>query len=765
MPNYESLLNERQLEAVTTHSQFVRIVAGAGSGKTRVLTYRISYLISDMKVDPSRILAIAFTNKVANEMKQRASKLVFDILGRMPILSISTFHSFCARFLREEHKAFSYPPGFTIFDEDDQKQLFGNVASELGYKKKDPFTKEASRYVNSQKTRGIYPENINISKESFKDEKKFVEFYLMYEQAKAACNALDFDDLLLYTIRILENRPDIRAKWAGRFDHILVDEFQDTNDVQFRLMRLLTKPDTSVYVVGDPDQTIYTWRGANQSLILNFDKTYPGAKTIILNENYRSTKKILAAANKLIAYNKKRVAKDLYTNGLDGEDIVTNCQPKSEDEAAWVAKRIYDIANQNKDANGEPNYRNIAILYRSSYMTRSFEMALKNRRIPYRIYGGLRFYERMEVKDMLAYFTLLVNPLDNIAFERVINVPSRGIGASSIDRIRQNSKANNLCEYEYLKQVTKGNLESALPSRVINAAKEFIGILEETKNDLRENVEIYSSTLRKMAERLGYFDYITEEEDPEEDRVSNVNALFDDITNYISDNPDSTFEEYLQNVALLSGQDDINDGNYVSLMTIHVAKGLEFDYVFLICFNQGSFPSQRSMDESGKDGEEEERRLAYVAFTRAKKKLFVSCNSGYSFATDSSATPSMFFKEAGLSLPVGEGYYSRPSWKPSFAYGKKNDDSFFNDGKAFDPFEDERKAPNKPHETYTKPLTNGITDWMVGDRVHHEKFGEGDVVGVPDKNIIVVNFDTCGKKTLLSTHPMITRIHRKGGVA
>lgn len=762
MPRYENLLNDRQLAAVKTTSQFVRIIAGAGSGKTRVLTYRISYLISDMGVDPSKILAIAFTNKVATEMKQRASKLVSEMLGRQPYLSISTFHSFCARFLREEHRAFGYPIGFTIFDEDDKKQLIGNIAVELGYKKKDPFVKEATRFIDREKNKGRYPEDIDGNSLYSAEDKKFLEFYLSYEKAKESCVALDFDDLLLYTNRILKNDAAIRAKWAHRFDHILVDEFQDTNDVQFELMRLLTRPDTCVYVVGDPDQTIYTWRGANQSIILNFDKTYPGADTIILNENYRSTKNILAAANKLIAFNKKRVAKDLFTNGPDGDKIVTERQPKGEDEASWVAKKIKDIADGQRLENGDPDYRNIAILYRSSYMTRPFEMALKNRAIPYRIFGGLRFYERMEVKDMLAYFTLLTNPLDNIAFERIINVPTRGIGLASLDRIRQSAKEMAMSEYNYLLAVVEGKIESDLPTRVINSAKSFYDILEGTKKELQENLEVYSSVLEKMAKDLGYFEFISQEEDAEEDRASNVHALFDDINNFVSQNPDSTFEEYLQNVSLLSGQDDINDGNYVSLMTIHVAKGLEFDYVFLISFNDGAFPSLRSLEESGKDGEEEERRLAYVAFTRAKKKLFVSCNSGYSFATDSSAQPSRFFKEAGLVLPPTDGYYGS-SWKPHFAEKKR---SFFDDGPSFSRFEDQPHSKKREEPVFeAKPRTNGITDWEVGDRVHHEKFGDGSVVGVPDKSLIVVHFDIAGRKTLLASHPMISRICRKGGQA
>lgn len=776
MPNYESLLNQRQYEAVTTSAKYVRVIAGAGSGKTRVLTYRIAYLISDRHVDPSRILAITFTNKAAQEMKERATKLVEGILGRKPILSLSTFHSFCARLLREEHAAFDYPAGFSIFDEDDKKRLLNSVATELDIKKKDPLYKAAIGYIDYKKGQGIYPEDISITKESFSSEKKCLEFYLLYETRKNACKALDFDDLLFYAVRVLANNPYIQEKWSNRFDHILVDEFQDTNDVQFRLMKLLTRPDTSVYVVGDPDQTIYTWRGANQGIILDFEKNYPGAVTVVLNENYRSTKNILKAANTLIAHNRKRVPKDLYSNGADGELVQVDVEPRADDEARWVARKIVEIGKQNLKEDGKPDYRKIAVLYRSSYMTRSLEMALKNSGIAYRIFGGLRFYERIEVKDLLAYFTLLVNPLDNVAFERIINTPKRGLGSKALDWVIYNAKVSGLSEYNFLKEVIEKEQDCPFSPRSVAALHKFYEVMERTKEEIAEGSEVYSSVLKRMAEDLGYYEYLTENEEPEENRVENVNALFDDVGRYVADNPDSTFEEYLQNVSLLSSQDDINDGNYVTLMTIHVAKGLEFDYVFVISMNDGAFPSHRSIEENGKEGEEEERRLAYVAFTRARKALFISSNNDYSYVTDSHATPSPFIAEAGLRVPKGGGYYgsqrngfwekggarsigpSRGAWKPDFA--KKGDE--FGDGPSYDPFD---KLKKKEEKIEDKPVSNGIQDWQVGDRAHHEKFGDGTVINVINGTIVVVDFDSVGKKTLVATHPMLSRLFRKGGEA
>ncbi|MCQ2772428.1 MAG: UvrD-helicase domain-containing protein, partial [Bacilli bacterium] len=416
--DYKSLLNERQYEAVSTSSQYVRIVAGAGSGKTRVLTYRIAYLISEMNVYPNEILAITFTNKAAGEMADRAAKLVDEILGYTPRLNISTFHAFCSRFLRIEAGAIGFPTSFTIYDEDDRNKLLKNIGVEMGFKKGDSFIKEASQYIGRNKTKGLYPEDITIKFEKFPNEKKCLEFYRLYEQRKNSMLAMDFDDLMLRTIQILDNFPDIREKWRSRYDHILVDEFQDTNDVQYKLMKLLMRADTCLYVVGDPDQTIYTWRGANQDIMLGLERNHENVETIVLNENYRSTKKILDAANHLIAHNKKRIPKDLFTNAAEGEYIQATSQPKPEDEANWVASKISQISREHRNEKGEPIFNNIVVLYRSSYLTRPFESAFKDRQIPYKIYGGLRFYERMEVKDLLAYFNLMLNPKDNIAFER-----------------------------------------------------------------------------------------------------------------------------------------------------------------------------------------------------------------------------------------------------------------------------------------------------------------------------------------------------------
>ena len=768
--DYAALLNPTQLEAVTTEDQYVRIVAGAGSGKTRVLTYRIAYLMEALHVDPHGILAVTFTNKAAQEMKER----VVQIIGEPArFLSVSTFHSFCARFLRTEAHHINFPASFTIFDEDDQEKLVKDIVVESGRKKTDPILKAALHYIDSKKTQGLYPEDINITHETFQDEKECLVIFTKYEQRKQAMLAMDFDDLILVTLQILEAFPEVRLKYQRRYTHILIDEYQDTNDVQYRLIKLLVSPSASLCVVGDPDQTIYTWRGANQGIILDFPRTFRPCHDIILARNYRSTKTILDTANRLIAHNTKRVPKDLFTEEEEGEQIVARRFESAEDEAHFVIEQIIDLAAKNWPI----DYTKIAVLYRSSYLTRPFEAEFAAKGIPYRIFGGLRFYQRKEVKDVLAYFRLLLNPLDDVSFERIVNVPRRGIGDTSIKIIKEEASAAEMSLFNYCASIEK-HPETALPKRVIGALMMLTTKMELVKQDLKDNLEAYSEVLRKFITDIGYYQFIAEDQGIDEDRAGNVNALFDDITHYIKQNPESTFDEYLQNLALLTAQDDMNGGNYVSLMTVHVAKGLEFENVFLIGLNEGAFPSYRSQIEKGDDGLEEERRLAYVAITRAKKRLFLTCNSGYSYTTDSHASPSPFFEEAGVKFPAE----NRPSNKQFYGYGAssgyggnrnkksgwrtvgfedhKKSNSFFSDGDAIDPFEPAEEKPAAPVIT-----DNGIRDWRIGDLVSHEKFGNGKVVEIIDSSIIVVLFENGSKKTLLSSHPMIKRLPKPGAEA
>ncbi len=734
--NYEKELNEKQFEAVTISYRNVRIIAGAGSGKTRVLTYRIAYLISEMDVKPWKILAITFTNKVANEMKNRVIKMIPEAEKD---LTIKTFHSFAAMFLRKEIPLIGFPSSFTILDEEDQTKLIKDIVVELGFRRGDKLVGKALSYIGSQKLHERYPDDIKIVKEAFEDEKLCLQIYTRYEEEKAKQLSLDFDDLLLKTIYILENFVETRIKWQERIDHILVDEFQDTNDIEYKLIKLLSRPATCHYVVGDPDQTIYTWRGANQDIILNLQKDFLDMETIILNRNYRSTEKILESANKLIAHNKLRVKKDLYTENESGKPIVVHRSPSSRSEADYVVREINRLVQ-----NEGYSYKDIAILYRSNYITMEFETSLVRERIPYRIFGGQKFYQRKEIKDVLAYFHLITNVKDDISFERIINVPRRGIGDTTVNIIKEEAESAHMSMYEYIRGLDIEQTFTRIPKKALNSLKLMITVIEKARDDIAKQEEVFSKILEEMIWSFGYTEYLMKEEDGE-DRIDNVKQLFQDIRHYLQTNPDSTFDEYLQNIALISAQDELIDGEYVTLMTVHTAKGLEYPVVFVVRFNAGVFPHVRSFVESGFKGLEEERRLAYVAMTRAKKLLYLTFAGDYSYVLGGNLLPSQFLKESGNEI-VNE----KPEYNP-FKSNKRQTSFHFDDG------------PNTPF-SLDEPIrqdfsqeVNDVEEWRVGDIVIHTKLGEGTVIELEGDGIIKVNFKEHGIKSILGNHPAVSK--------
>ncbi len=729
--DYRTLLNEQQYKAVSTDSQYVRVVAGAGSGKTRTLTYRISYLIGEKGFRPSSILAITFTNKAASEMKQRAISLVPQA---KTTLSISTFHSFCARFLRQEIDLLGFSNDFQIIDDEDQLQMIKDIAVANGFKKKDPIVKYALNFISHQKCIGNYPEDVSLNSHCLEEDKTSLKFYSIYEDQKDLMGKLDFDDLLLKTIQVLSSSKSTRDKWRSKYSNILIDEFQDTNDIQFKLVKLLMGEHTNLYVVGDPDQTIYTWRGANQNIILQFESTFKNAETIILNENYRSTQNILNAANKLISFNKKRVPKDLFTSNIKGDKVEFVSSISREAEARNVAHKIEIYSRL------DPNfsYKDVAILYRAAYLTLPIEKEFMQRRLPYVIYGGIKFFQRKEIKDILAYFNLIYNKKDDLSFKRIINVPKRDIGEKTISVLEAEKQQAGLSFFEYIERIKEFDTE--LRTKNILALTNLINAIKDVKNKLNDNLEAYPSVLQKFIEDIGYYDYLKNDEDGE-DRIDNVQTLFDDILTYVKNNPDSTFQSYLENAMLQTSQDEIKDGDFISLMTVHVAKGLEFKYVFVIGLNQGVFPSDRTTIESGEDGLEEERRLCYVAFTRAKQKLHVSCNRSYSYVLGCEGIQSQFVKESGIST------LERP-------YVNSNQSIFNNFSSTIKPAS---KQTSKQEAVTKSQQTNGITDWKVGDLVNHEKFGKGVVIEVVDQTIVKINFDKEGVKSILSSHRMLTR--------
>lgn len=723
-------LNDKQQEAVCADDQYLRIIAGAGSGKTRVLTYRISYLIQEKGVQPYNILAITFTNKVAAEMKTRTMDLIpeYDISS----LTISTFHSFCARFLRREIELLDITRNFLIFDDEDQTTLIKNIGKDFGYKKSDEINSSALKFIEKKKTLGLLPSDINTSNLK-PNEKIFYNYFLEYEKRKSQCKALDFDDLLIYTIKILKAFPDVKERYNRRFHHILVDEFQDTNDVQYELLTLLMGPSTYLYVVGDPDQTIYTWRGANQSIILDLPKKYRSIRTIIMNQNYRSTKEILKCANQLIGKNLERVKKDLFTT-KDGEEPKIVSLDTSDSEASFVANQIQKMKNADKAF----NFSDVAILYRSSYLSLKFENALTRLNIPYKVYGGIKFYSRKEIKDCLAYFRLLVNEDDDVSFERIINVPRRKIGETSINIISTEAKEHNLSMIKYLKNLHL--YETKLKGNIMNSLLPLFEKMDEVRKTLELNYEAYSEVLDKFLTDIGYKDYL-EKDDETKDKLENISALIDDVRSYNKNNPESSFLDYIQNVTLLTSQDEISNKDAVSLMTVHTAKGLEFPVVFVIGFNEGVFPNMRAVMERTNSGLEEERRLAYVAFTRAKNKLFITLNKDYSFILKSQNIPSQFIKEAGFTTSSFKISYGDANGRQIYQYNFNTNSSNVSE-----------KSLNNYVDLSAK---NGIT-WHVGDVAIHKVFGEGRVKEV-EGDIISIDFIDFGLKKMLGSHPSLTK--------
>jgi DNA helicase-2/ATP-dependent DNA helicase PcrA len=732
-------LNDKQLEAVTTNDKYVRIIAGAGSGKTRVLTYRIAYLISEMHVDPYNILAITFTNKVANEMKSRMSSLVEGV--NLNDLRISTFHARCAYFLRHEIKVFDFPSSFMILDDSDQERLVKNIGAVFGYRKSDEKVDRALNFIRFNKMEGKLPSDLVKDKLSPQDKDSY-DFFVEYEKKKNEMFELDFDDLIIYAVRILDSFEEIRDKYSSRYRFILVDEFQDTDDQQYQLLKMLCGSDTSLMVVGDPDQTIYTWRGANQRIIMKIDEDFSPMKTIILNQNYRSTASILNASNQLIAKNKERIPKDLFTIEGNGEPIVFSCYNDGVTEANGIASTILSMKKKDPSV----NFSDFAILYRSSYLSLPVEKAMTANKISYAVYGGTRFYERKEVKDCIAYFRLIVNPLDDISFQRIVNVPSRKIGEVSQNALISEAREAGLSIENYIREIHRH--DTSLTSRVINPLNDLFEKMDKARNRLSLNFEATSAVLQDFLEEIGYFHFMTED-DEMRDKVDNVKTLIEDIKNFTKDNPNGKLLDYLENVSLLSSQDEIADIDKTVLMTVHTAKGLEFKYVFVIGMAEGVFPNYRASLENSSAKMEEERRLAYVAFTRAKKKLFLSYNKSYSAVAQGYLRPSKFLKEAGIEVSNDlnyQGFHTendrggeRNVYRSRFMYGAIK----------------EEKSRDRSKNVIDVDTDNGIK-WCVGDIALHRAFGEGKVISV-EGDIIDVDFVDFGVKKLLANHPMLSK--------
>ena len=736
-------LNEKQREAATTIDCPVRIVAGAGSGKTSVLIARIEYLIREADVYPNRIMAITFTNKAAREMQERLEAVLpFEAMR----VRISTIHSLCARILREDAVAAGYPKNFTILDAEDQKSILRRIYKTLNVSATEFPPGKMLAMISDNKTHQLTPEQVREYASDF-DSTTSAEVYTRYVKELQTIRAMDFDDLLLETKRLLETDEGVRNKWQNRLDYIHVDEFQDVDPIQYQLIRLLCRPDTALAVVGDPDQTIYTWRGASVDIIMNFEKDFPGAKTIILDLNYRSVQPILEAANELIACNKNRVKKDLRATREGSLPVIEYEGFTQPDEVRFITDMIGRL-HDSTIGGRKIEWKDIALLYRANYLSRNFEKMFVSHKIPYNVVGGTRFFERREVKDVLAYLSLLQKPDENdpkfmalnVSVERVINVPRRGNGEKFLEKLRIESDLRGINMLDVLRD------PQTVPKK---KAAEFISLIDELKMLLeRDGLE---EIVAHILSRTGLEEELRREtaqntKEQAESRVENVKELAEDIHEAQKKNPDLTLEDYLQDIALFTGKKEEITQNAVTMMTVHAAKGTEFPVVFVCGLNDGIFPSDRSLAESGRAGLEEERRLLYVAMTRAKDLLFLTWAQNLYAGGQALSTPSRFL------LEISDDKYAQMRAAGKLPRMTEQEKNRKNEQEAKDNLsrlakvrDQQLKAARTLRERAKhtkKPLK-----LRPGDRVGHTKFGLGTVKSA-DGSIIEVEFDAYGTKKI-----------------
>ena len=605
--DYLENLNEPQKEAVLHLDGPLLIVAGAGSGKTKVLTSRIANIIKEKKAFPNQILAVTFTNKAAKEMQNRVSNILGSAATGLSWLG--TFHSICAKLLRKHASAANLNSNFTIIDTDDQIRLIKNICKAENVDIKQLSPRFILAIIDRWKNKGYYPSEVIINKKDIY-EKTILPLYKIYQQKLTDLNSCDFGDLILHTVKILENYSDIREIYSNNFKYILVDEYQDTNFIQSRWLNLLSEKNKNICCVGDDDQSIYSWRGAEIKNFLEFDQVYENTKVIRLEQNYRSSQNILSVASNLIANNQNRVGKTLTTTMEEGDLVQLNCFKNGKDEAIGVSDEI------EKKIKKKFSYNNVAILVRAIFQTREFEERFLKIGMPYRILGGTKFYERAEIKDCVAYLRLIHQEKDDLAFERIVNNPKRAIGDSTLKNIHEFAKENNL----NLERASFKMLEQNLikPKAKIGLGF-FINSLNKWRNDLQIKKSNHVKLLQIVLDESGYSAMLKNKKDLDnENRLENIKELLSAMKEF------DNLESFLEHVSLATSVDQEWDGEKVNMMTMHAAKGLEFDVVFLPGWEEGLFPHQKSIEEKGQKGLEEERRLAYVGITRAKQKAIIS---------------------------------------------------------------------------------------------------------------------------------------------
>ena len=733
-------LNPAQNEAVTHGNGPLLVVAGAGSGKTRVLTSRIAHLINEKGISPFEILAITFTNKAAEEMRHRVVELVGSVAHKM---WVSTFHSACVRILRQSSDEIGFSPNFTIYDQGDAARLMGHVIKDLNFDLKRFPPRALLSKISSLKNEGINPNDYLDSTENPYDQ-KVSEIFVEYQLRLKRASAMDFDDLLLNTVIIFRKNKLILEQWQNRFKHVLVDEYQDTNLIQNELVSLLAADHRNICVVGDSDQSIYQFRGADVRNILNFEKVFPDATVIVLDQNYRSTQTILDAANEVISRNSGRQPKDLWTEEGNGESIVMYQASNEDDEAKWVAEKIISYKRA-----GYSELSDVAIFYRTNAQSRAIEEQLNRLGMAYRVVGGTRFYDRREVRDALAYLRLAVNPLDEVALRRVLNVPKRGVGDTSLGKIEDWADKNQVDFFPALFEASKAGVSG----KALKGIESFLNLLEESQSRLDLGP---ADIIEFSLEKSGYISALEEERTIEaEGRLENLSELVGAASEF------SDISEFLERVGLVADTDEIpNEGSdfgdgEVLLMTLHAAKGLEFPVVFLLGMEEGIFPHVRALGDP--DQMEEERRLAYVGITRARKILHL-CNAWSRMLHGQTQynPPSRFLDDIpeGLIQREGSQKSSRNLKNSTNSYSDIDDWGFI----STDEFSSEEpsgrifgKGTNQP-ENDSNSSEAHLLALEPGDDVKHKAWGMGVVVsvsGVEDRAEAVISFPSVGEKRLL----------------
>ncbi|WP_353388737.1 DNA helicase PcrA [Thermobispora bispora] len=738
-------LNPQQREAVLHQGSPLLIVAGAGSGKTRVLTHRIAYLLAERRVHPAEILAITFTNKAAREMRDRVDRLVGP---RSQLMWVMTFHSACVRILRREAKRLGYPTNFTIYDQADAQRLMAMVCRELDLDPKRYPPRSFAAQVSAFKNELIDHETA-ASRAQTHLERTLAEAYRIYQTRLTEAGAMDFDDLIMQTVALFQLFPEVAEHWRRRFRHVMVDEYQDTNHAQYVLVReLVGRPEVrtvdgdvvregvadpaELVVVGDADQSIYAFRGATIRNILEFERDFPDARTILLEQNYRSTQTILDAANAVISRNQGRKPKNLWSDQGPGPKIVGYVADNEHDEALFVAQEVDRLADEEGIKPGD-----VAVFYRTNAASRVFEEVFSRTGLPYRIVGGVRFFDRKEVKDLLAYLRILVNPNDTVSLRRILNVPKRGIGERAEAMIEAFAARERIPFWEGLKRAQEA---PGLATRSLNAIRDFVALIE----DLRARELSLRDLVEEVANATGYRVELEESDDPQDaNRLDNIKELVSMAAEYEAANPDGGLVGFLEQVSLVSDADEIPDGEdhggVVTLMTLHTAKGLEFPVVFLTGMEDGVFPHQRSMTDPKEL--EEERRLAYVGITRAKQRLYFSRAVVRSAWGAPSFNPaSRFLDEVPAELIEWRTDPGKTPWTAAT----------------------ERREPGRSRTAGpARPGARPIPALAPGDRVAHEKFGVGTVIsvdGVAEKARATVDFGGAGEKTLLLAYAPIEKL-------